>query len=143
MVIGGGVDWLTVAPFGGWVVVQGWSPEGTPAGAAVACGGRLRFGEAVAEEVGVCVDEGVDVGVGVAVGAGVVAVAVAAGGVVVLTFLACPVNRVITRIAAISATTAPRKMLRLRFRRRSAAFLAASMRAWRPSFCRARFSFDT
>src|ERR1051326_593632 len=132
MVIGGGVDWLTVAPLGGCVVVQGWSPEGTPAGAAVACGGRLRFGEDVAP--GVDVDAGVGEAVGVALGTGVVAVAVAAGGVVVLTFFEWPVNRVMTRIAAISRTTAPRKMLRLRFRRRSAALLAASMRAWRPSF---------
>src|SRR5437588_11574438 len=35
-------------------------------------------------------------------------------------------------------------MLRLRVRRRAAAFFSASMRAWRPSFLRARFAaFDT
>src|SRR5712691_1338658 len=101
-VIGGGVDWLSAGPFGGAVVVQA-AFDADPVTAAGA--------EVEASGAGV-------------VAAGVVAVAVAAGGVVVCTFFGLPVSRVSSRIPAMSTTTTPRKMFRLRRRRRSAAFFS-------------------
>src|SRR5207248_169357 len=74
-----------------------------------------------------------------------VTVEVAAGGVVVETFFFGFARSWFSPKKPRSRTsTTPSPMLRLRVRRCAAAFFSASMRAWRPSFLRARFAaFDT
>ena len=69
----------------------------------------------------------------------------AAGGVVVETFFFGFARSWFSPKKPRSRTsTTPSPMLRLRVRRCAAAFFSASMRAWRPSFLRARFAaFDT